>query len=344
MVKEETMDTIRSQVKSLYKMCFNDSEAFTELYFNMRFNNDVNLYIDSGNRVISALQMIPYPLTYYNIELQSAYISGACTHSDYRNKGVMQRLLGKSFARMSVRGIDISILIPAEKWLFDYYKKVGYGTAFYRSIITVEPTEPLNDHIHVERTTDFYPAAYEYFDKRMHERSCCIQHTEKDIKVILAAMRIDSGFVLIASRAAKVVGIALGYIIDDATFIEEILFNNEEVKQQLLYSASRINIGNSLKMIIHTDNKSDTTSFGMARIINAEKILKIYAKEHPAVELNIELNDKQLSSNNGYYYLYRGKCMVSDERLPGKHIQMNMTQLAEIVFENAETFMSLMMN
>ena len=55
---------IKEQVKSLWKLCFDDSEAFIELYFRLRYNNEVNLAIQSGEEVIAALQMLPYPMTF----------------------------------------------------------------------------------------------------------------------------------------------------------------------------------------------------------------------------------------------------------------------------------------
>lgn len=121
---------IKEQVKSLWKLCFDDSEAFIELYFRLRYNNEVNLAIQSGEEVIAALQMLPYPMTFCNKIVPTSYISGACTHPDYRAKGVMRELLSQSFARMLRNGVLFSTLIPAEPWLFGYYAKTGYTPAF----------------------------------------------------------------------------------------------------------------------------------------------------------------------------------------------------------------------
>ena len=107
---------IREQVKSLWKLCFDDSEAFIELYFRLRYNNEVNLAIQSGEEVIAALQMLPYPMTFCGQTVPTSYISGACTHPDYRSKGVMRELLSQSFARMLRNGVLFSTLIPAEPW------------------------------------------------------------------------------------------------------------------------------------------------------------------------------------------------------------------------------------
>ena len=88
---------IREKVKNLWKLCFNDSEEFTELYFRLRYNNDINIAIQSGEEVIAALQMLPYPMTFEGEDIHTAYISGACTHPDYRNRGVMHELLSQAF-------------------------------------------------------------------------------------------------------------------------------------------------------------------------------------------------------------------------------------------------------
>ena len=116
---------IREKVKNLWKLCFNDSEEFTELYFRLRYNNDINIAIQSGEEVIAALQMLPYPMTFEGEDIHTAYISGACTHPDYRNRGVMHELLSQAFARMLHNNVALSTLIPAEPWLFDYYGRSG---------------------------------------------------------------------------------------------------------------------------------------------------------------------------------------------------------------------------
>ena len=40
---------IKEKVKALWKLCFEDSEAFIEMYFRLRYNNEVNIAIESGD-------------------------------------------------------------------------------------------------------------------------------------------------------------------------------------------------------------------------------------------------------------------------------------------------------
>ena len=70
---------IKEQVKALWKICFDDSEEFVEMYFRLRYKTEVNVAIQSGDEVISALQMLPYPMTFGGETVQTSYISGACT-------------------------------------------------------------------------------------------------------------------------------------------------------------------------------------------------------------------------------------------------------------------------
>ena len=68
---------------------------------------------------------------------------------------------------------------------------------------------------------------------------------------------------------------------------------------------------------------------GMIRIIQAKPVLQLYAAAHPEEEMNIDLIDNELSANNGYYYLNKGKCMYSHRRLPGAHERLTIGQLTE---------------
>ena len=110
MIRGEAM---REKIKSLWKLCFNDSDEFTDMYFRLRYSNEVNIAIQSGEEVIAALQILPYPMTFGKSEIKTGYVSGACTHPDYRNRGAMRELLSQAFTRMLHNDMSISTLIPA---------------------------------------------------------------------------------------------------------------------------------------------------------------------------------------------------------------------------------------
>ncbi|EBW1424694.1 GNAT family N-acetyltransferase, partial [Salmonella enterica subsp. enterica serovar Typhimurium] len=51
--------TTKEKVKALWQLCFDDNEEFVEMYFRLRYKNEINIAIESGDEIVSALQMIP---------------------------------------------------------------------------------------------------------------------------------------------------------------------------------------------------------------------------------------------------------------------------------------------
>lgn len=336
---------IKEQVKALWKICFEDSEEFVDMYFRLRYKTEVNVAIQSGDKVISALQMLPYPMTFCGETVQTSYISGACTHPDFRSKGVMRELLSQSFARMLRNGVHFSTLIPAEPWLFDYYKHMGYASVFQYSVkeITLPEFIPSKE-ITVDVVSEFQDTTYSYLNKKLSERYCCIQHTLEDFQVIMADLPISGGNVFVAKRANEIRGIAIIYRGENRIIINELLVEDKDAEHSLMYAIKQHTGCNRMTQLLPSDKKLPQHSLGMARIINAKEVLQIYASAYPEDEMQLEVSDKQLSVNNGYYYLSKGKCRYSNERMPGAHTQMNISELTERILKKLNPYMSLMLN
>ena len=77
---------MKEKVKALWKLCFDDSDQFIDMYFRLRYKSEINVVIESGNEVISALQMLPYPMSFCGKQVATSYISGACTHPDLEQR------------------------------------------------------------------------------------------------------------------------------------------------------------------------------------------------------------------------------------------------------------------
>lgn len=336
---------IKEQVKALWKICFEDSEEFVDMYFRLRYKTEVNVAIQSGDEVISALQMLPYPMTFCGDTVQTSYISGACTHPDFRSKGVMRELLSQSFARMLRNGVHFSTLIPAEPWLFDYYKHMGYASVFQYSVkeITLPEFIPSKE-ITVDTISEFQDTTYSYLNKKLSERPCCIQHTLEDFQVIMADLPISGGSIFVAKQANEIRGIAIIYRGESRIIINELLAEDKDAEHSLLYAIKQYTGCNRMTQLSPSDEKLPQHSLGMARIINAKEVLQIYASAYPEDEMQLEVSDKQLSVNNGYYYLSKGKCRYSTERMPGAHISMNISELTERILKKLNPYMSLMLN
>ncbi|KAA6346838.1 hypothetical protein EZS27_005688 [termite gut metagenome] len=334
------------QVKALWKLCFEDGDAFVDMYFNLRYTDEVNIAIQRGNKIVSALQMIPYPMTFCGANIRTSYISGACTHPDYRKSGIMRELLSQAFARMYSGGVLISTLIPATPRLVDYYARMGYAPVFNYSKRILPLTEilPTNESISVERTTEYQECIYNYLNRKISKRPCCIQHTEADFKVVLADLLLSAGNVISAiGKGKKVEGVAIAIAKGETLYVSELCAESREIENELLRQAAILCGCTRLHITIPPVEALESFPLGMARIIDAKGVLELFAARHPEIETNIELHDGSLSLNTGYYTLRNGKCMVSKEsqRTP---LRLTINELTEKVLGGMQPYMSLMAN
>lgn len=337
---------IREQVKELWRLCFNDSEAFTNLYFRYRYSEEVNLFLQEGEQVISALQLLPYPLTLWGNIVPTAYVSGACTHPDHQGKGAMKELLTRSYLRMYEQQIPVSTLIPAEPWLFNYYSRMGYAPVFHYTvrhypISRFTPSEGLT----IKEHTRYNQKAYDYLNRKMQERPCCLQHTEEDFRVILADLDLTKGSVLCSYREDTITGIAIVVPEGEELQVKELLTNDEPSASHLLHQAAMLYHSRTLSVTTPlVQEQAPKMILGMARIINAFTFLSLYAEKHPQEEKIIRLADKDIPLNEGYYQIKNGRCTHSPEFTGTTDREMNIMELTQEFLESENPYMSLMLN
>lgn len=343
---------MQEKVKKLWKLCFNDSDEFTELYFRMRYQEDRNIAIANDQEVVAALQLLPYPMTFCRSLVPTAYVSGACTHPNYRNLGIMRKLLSLAFERMYRDNVLFSTLIPADTWLFDYYARMGYVNTFhYSKQDFYQPDEKsLRASLPTDWTfqyfTEYDEMVYQYLNRKLHERPCCLQHTESDFHVILADLNLGNGRIFTLSDPHKILGVAVAYPDIDATTISisELVTEDDTIKQILLNQICQEYQVEKLSITTPPSTKGEVFPLGMARIIRPLSVLQLYAASHPDITGNLALIDKQIPANNGYYYLQKGECRYSRKPIQDRHIPFSIKQLTERAFSSKQPFMSLMLN
>lgn len=180
----ETGDT--TQLRSMWKVCFGDTDEYIDFFFTNKFEPDNTLlYVDDG-KLMACLQMLPYIISFYGQIIPFYYLAGLCTLPECRGKGYMGKLIDESFAVMAQRGISLSILVPAEEWLFSYYAKFGFETVFDKG----------GEPIYLKSILDKYPdnvdTAFIEFDKTCQQGDFCVLKDSEDFKLIVHENRADN--------------------------------------------------------------------------------------------------------------------------------------------------------
>lgn len=298
----------KQQIIDLWRLSFNDTEEFIRLYFDRVYKEENTLVIEKNGQVVSALQMLPYTMTYYGTEISVAYISGACTLPSMRGKGLMKQLLQDAFEEMKRRSVAVTALIPADPWLFDYYRKQGYTDAFDCTEDTyIRPETP----VYAPEITVVPPKVpsidelYDYFNRKMRERTCCILHTKEDYITILRDLELDKGRMLTAlNEEGQTIGMAFVLPPDDTVglpeekkhvYVKEFFYDDDRVASLLLQESTlQFNVDRAIYKtppIIPA-----TRPFGMARVIDTERLIHHWLSTHkdsPLTEQNLKDMDIQ---------------------------------------------------
>lgn len=172
-------------LKKIWKICFKDTDEFINLYFAYKYKNTNTIVYIDNNKVVASLYMIPYTINFYSHEIPFYYLSGLSTLPEYREKGYMSQLIYQAHEIMKERGISLSILIPAEEWLYNYYSKFNYKKVFESSN---EPVISIKNIL--DSATDFR-SAYQYFDSIYRAINLCVQKTYDDFIDIIKDLQLD---------------------------------------------------------------------------------------------------------------------------------------------------------
>ncbi|MDR1357385.1 MAG: GNAT family N-acetyltransferase [Tannerellaceae bacterium] len=299
----------KKQVKRLWQTVFEDSSEFVRFYFEQVYKDENTLVIEKDGQVVSALQMLPYTMTFYGEEIPVAYISGASTLPSERGKGLMKQLLNEAVLVMEKRNIALSILIPAGEKLFGYYRSQGYETVFrYSTVayrISSETTAPSGIRVYMESAADV--ATYSYFDRILHKRRMTVQHSYENFNLILKDMEIDRGEFYVARdtlNGNSPVGMAF---VSNNISVEELLYDSPAIRELLLNEIAARHNRDGLYYRIPAASNMPSVPFGMARIIDAERLVNTWLQAHPKQYKEGEMRTMNVQELTAYIMGYKNE-------------------------------------
>ena len=220
-------------VIALWNRCFGDDPSFTDWFFRNRYRPEDTLLLLEEDTLCAMVQMLPYDLQTDGNRISVTYIYGACTAPEHRRKGLMAQLLAESFRIDRQNGRGASVLIPAEPWLFDFYKKYGYETAFSVSNQQVSCDPEASEVGEVFELTD---ADCEALDRlyRNHAGASYLCRTAEDWKQQIQMFRDLGGMPLGWRFAGELRGYAFVWNNDDGLWAQELMTGNRETMSQMI--------------------------------------------------------------------------------------------------------------
>ena len=131
------------QAKQLWLTCFpQDSPDFVERYFAAKYTQRSHVYRLVDGRLAASALYLPFVLRLQGQSLKTVYVSGLCTHPDFRNRGLARDLLEHIHDMATAQGLIASLLIPGSAELRAFYERPengAYATLNYRRRVEIEP-------------------------------------------------------------------------------------------------------------------------------------------------------------------------------------------------------------
>lgn len=176
-----------ARLKEVWKLCFGDEDQYIDFFYQNRFN-ERNTAVLADDKIIAAmLTMLPMKLKQPGKEtVNAAMIYGVATHPGYQKRGFSSKLLHYSSRILMEKGIPVSVLVPAEESLFEFYRKQGYQEAFYirEAVLAREEIEQLIEASPVSRSCSIYPISAKEYNIRRNRLCEALPHiiyTDEDI-------------------------------------------------------------------------------------------------------------------------------------------------------------------
>ena len=367
-------NNIKNQTKALWGKCFSEEDKrFVDFYFEKRYNEQDNIHIEKDGKVVSAMQLISYPFSYYGKTIGCSYLSGCCTDPEYRSQGLMNDLIINALTQAKNNGACFAALIPASESLFNYYEGTNFIPTFDYSKIRIKRQQTTDNGQQTatisvfdnESEPETFYQVYDYFNTKMRARNCCIQHDEYDFGVITGDLKLFDNHLLVAKYGDDICGLAFCYLRNGEVFIKDVFAESSAIFSDLITAAAQTFASKSvsesesesvsINIIIPSVPGQKTHKLGMARLIDAETMLRIYAMTHPKMKVEISIVDPILTHNNGTYYINNGMLdkknsiganVVDIEQLTQALFGYNIENLPEKLqaFNKQAAFMSLMLD
>lgn len=317
----------REQVIGLWQTCFHDNESFVRLFFDHVYNPAYLRSYEREGRLLSMLQILPYTFMAWGSEFDCSYIAGVATAPQERNKGLMRKLLNRTLQELGDKGTALSLLIPAEPWLFDYYAHSGFATVCHTLETSLEPPDTMP---HGYRECKI-PAdkQHKLYDKLCRKRDATVLHMRPDYYIILADLRLSGGHVH-AIAAPDGLPCALAFVITepDRVVIKEYVTMSATATAALTFCLKE-RYGS--RRIVCNQPALTGTPRAMIRITHVPNILEQWAATHPETVVTVAIDDKLIPHNNGKWHIANGRVSQAAHS-EADVVKLSVNGLAEFIF------------
>ncbi|TCT15729.1 putative acetyltransferase [Natranaerovirga pectinivora] len=334
-----------SKVKALWKLLFQDSDAFMEYYFDTKtLTNEVLVYKEM-EEIISMIHLNPYKIIVNHVIENIDYIVGVGTQPSQQGKGYMRKMMLNTLKRLYNKGHSLTMLMPVDEKIYD-----GFGFSFIhnRYEVFIEDKNILNDYEDIYKIENvdgknIHKMEAFYNNQIALTHSICIKRDCNDFNNILKELISEGGSIINFYKNDLHIGYLMFYNTEDLFDVREILYADYSALKSILGYIKSIAKSNKLKINTHNQGIHYFIPYGdkskiilkptiMGRIINVEKFLKLFNIEEN-FNINIKVNDFIINENNDIYkWINEFECNTIIKTNDTPDLELDISTLLEWLF------------
>ena len=150
-------DEERIRSRALYDEVFvEDADAFSELYYQIKAQDNQILVAEDNGAIVSMLHRNPYTFRFRGTSIPAEYIVAVATKVTYRHQGLMRELLTKALRDMYANGRPFTFLMPADEAIYTPFDFRLMGNDYEESLVTRKPEELAEEYdLFVEKDAQY---------------------------------------------------------------------------------------------------------------------------------------------------------------------------------------------
>lgn len=272
----------KKNIRDLYEHCFEDSQEYTDYYFEKRIkDNIVAVNENKDGDIMSAMHLIPKNAMIGTLKTPIMYIYAVGTYTKYRNEGYMKEMFSVVLKDMFADMEAFTYLIPSDEKNASIYRKLGFE--YVMDQVNMRPADNRKKATHSlilrkAENSDLVRLSIFAQSSMEKEYSVALTKSMDYFRKIKELIDVEGGQIDIYVENKVVVGYRIW--IDDEIF--------EEVLDKSIAAMSWLG----------TEKKP----YVMARILNMRKTLR-FLNFKSFREKVIRVTDPVIEENNGCYHL-----------------------------------------
>lgn len=326
-----------SELKKVWKTCFEDVDEYIELVFKSFYKEEYLLSKEIDNKIAVSLYLFPFVLRFLGKEEKVAYLCGACTLPEYRKMGEMGILIKKALKKLRNEDVPFCALIPSTEKLFDYYSRFGFSAVYKGKTVNIKDNfKESSIRFEEINNAEILSAVYK---KTIGKKEFSIKKTKEYFEFLLKDYEImKTARVFSIIKDHKIIGYFFSNMNEKRVLIREIALDEKYYDE--FFSSAKQFFKKEITAYLQSENNNETVNMGMLRIINLPTVLEKWAKANPQEKILIKVRDDIITENNGTYKIENGMLSKTNQ-IAEKELDIN--EIPNLLVKD-EPFLNLMIN